>query len=113
MKKTLKKISLFAVLVVATIVLTGCGNSNSIIGTWQYKDGDSVKSDVYYKFNKDKTGEYTYYGSTRNFTYEDKGTKVKISYEGTTTPNEFDYSIKDNILTIKDSFGSDVTYKRK
>lgn len=113
MKKALKKISLFAVLLVAAVVLTGCGNSNSIVGTWQYKDGDSINSDVYYTFNKDKTGGYTYYGQERKFTYEDKGTKVKISYEGTTTPNEFDYSIKDNVLTIKDSFGSDVTYKRK
>ena len=113
MKKALKKFSLFAVVLVAVVVLSGCGNSNSIVGTWEYKDGDNVRSDVYYTFNKDKTGGYTFYGQTKNFTYEDKGTKVKISYEGTTTPNEFDYSIKDNILTIKDSFGSDVTYKRK
>ena len=113
MKKALKKVSLFAVLLVGVIVLSGCGNSNSIVGTWEYLDNGKTKSDIYYKFESDKTGGYTYYGQTRNFTYEDKGTKVKISYEGTTTPNEFDYTIKDNVLTIKDSFGSDVTYKRK
>lgn len=113
MKKALKKVSLFAVVLVAVVVLSGCGNSNSIVGTWQYKDGKTVRSDIYYTFNKDKTGGYTYYGQTKKFTYEDKGTKVKISYEGTNVPNEFDYSIKDNVLTIKDSFGSNVTYQRK
>ena len=113
MKKIINKISLFSILLFVLIITTACGKSNSIIGTWNYyKDGD-VSNDIYYTFEKGGNGSYTYAGNTMKFTYEDRGTKVIISYDKNNSKNEFDYSIKDGILTIKDSFNSDVTYKRK
>ena len=115
MRKVFKKLSVLALSAFLIVIMTGCGKSDGIVGQWNYYDETSKKArtDIYYTFNKDNTGSYTFYGDTKKFTYEDKGTKVKISYENTTVPNEFDYSIKDDMLTIKDSFGSDVKYQRK
>ena len=113
MKIFLKKIGVVAIIAFVITLLAGCGNSNSIVGTWEYYDNGSTRSDMYYTFNKNNTGSYTYYTDIKQFTYEDRGNKVVISYEGATSPNEFDYSIENGILTIKDSFGSDVKYKRK
>ena len=109
MKQALKKVSVFAFVLTLVAVLVGCNNSNSIVGTWKYGSSD----DIYYTFNKNNTGSYTYSGSTKNFTYEDRGTKVIITYEGNTASSEFDYSISDGKLTIKDSSGNDVIYERK
>ena len=116
MKKAIKKIGVLALATFLIVIMTGCGKSDKgIVGQWNYYDSTNkkAKSDIYYTFNDDKTGSYTFYGDTKKFTYEDKGSKVIISYENATVPNEFEYSIKDDVLTIKDSFGSDVTYKRK
>lgn len=109
----MKRIIKLAFLTVILVFVSGCMNSNSIVGTWQYYMDGQVSNNVYYKFNKGDTGSYTYGGSTKNFKYEDRGNKVIITYEGNTASSELDYSISNGILTIKDSFGSDVNYKRK
>ncbi len=100
-------------LVILLLLLVGCRNSNSIVGTWNYIENNNVKTDIYYTFNKGNNGSYTYYGQVNNFTYEDRGNKIIINYIGNTNSNEYDYSINKDTLTIKDSFGNDVTYKRK
>ena len=110
MKKFLKRI---IVLMIMIFVISGCGNSNSIKGTWNYYSNNNISNDIYYTFNRDNTGSYAYSGNIKNFTYEDRGTKIIITFDGDTSSSEFDYSISDNILTIKDSYGANVTYKRK
>jgi len=107
----MKKIIVFILLSLAFVV--GCNNSNSIVGTWNYYKDGKTSNDINYNFEKGNTGSYTYAGNTRNFTYEDRGTKIIIKYDGDTNSSEYDYSISDGTLTIKDSFGSNVTYKRK
>ena len=47
------------------------------------------------------------------FTYKDSGDKVEILYTGNTSPNVFGYSISGNTLSIEDSFGEKVDYKKK
>lgn len=106
----MKKI--FITLAVAFLILTGCGKKG-IEGVWNYYSSSQERTDIYYTFKNDKTGSYTFYGEEKKFTYLDDGKKVTINYEGSTIPNEFEYTIDKDILTIKDSFGSDVTYKRK
>lgn len=106
MKKVFKRISLILFLFFISI---GCGNSSSIVGTWKYQNNPNT----YYVFNKNATGSYTSNDSVKNFTYEDRGTKVIITFEDNTSSNEFDYSISDGILTIKDSTGSYLTFERK
>ena len=110
MKKTLLTASVLLILVAGLFILTGCGDDTSkgIVGSWAYQ-GDSY----IYKFNTDNTGSYTMIGSERKFTYEDDGTKVKITYDGDTTGSTYEYTIEGNKLLIKDSFGSTVEYTKK
>ena len=112
MKKALKTLVVVVALVL-TLALTGCQDINSLTGNWYYYDGSSLRDNIYYTFNADGTGGYTYSGSTNKFTYEDDGTKVSLKYENATIANEYEYKIEDGTLTIKDSFGSDVIYKKK
>ena len=102
------------VALVFMFILTGCEkNKNTLTGNWYYYDGTSLRDSIYYTFNEDKTGGYTFSGSTNKFTYEDNGKTLTISYENANVPNEFDYTIENGTLTIKDSFGEDVVYKKK
>lgn len=112
MKKNLIKLSFILVFVFSVFLITGCG-SKTIVGTWNYYNNNKASTDAYYTFNSDKTGSYTFYKTKKDFTYEDDGKKVTIKYKNTTSPNVFEYKIEKDILTIKDSFGEDVTYKRK
>ena len=112
MKKILKKLVLCSTILCAIIFITACGK-NTIVGTWNYYKDGKVTDNIYYTFEKGNKGSYTYGNNIYKFTYEDRGNKVVIKYENNTKENEFEYSIKDGILTIKDSFGSDVLYKRK
>lgn len=96
-------------------VVTGCGSNSEkgLIGKWYYVSGSSTYDDIYYTFNADKSGSYTFYDTTNKFTYEDDGTKVTLNYKEFDNQSELKYSIKDGILTIEDSFGEEVTYKKK
>ena len=107
-----KNIIYVSILCLILGLLVGCGKKG-LEGTWNYYSSGQERTDIYYTFKSDKTGSYTFYGEERKFTYEDDHKKVTINYENATVPNEFEYKIEDDILTIKDSFGSDVTYKRK
>lgn len=111
MKKTFLSIGVIAILVAALFVLTGCGEKNeeplTLVGSWQHSSGYT------YTFNADKTGTYSIDGRFMEFTYEDKGDKVSILYYGNTKASEYEYKIDGNKLIIKDTFGSDVEYKRK
>ncbi len=116
MKKILSIVSIVAV-VMAALTLTGCGKNDnknkqpSIVGEWKLESED--KQDYRYKFNEDGTGKYIYTSSELPFTYEDKGDKVVILFEGNTVTTELEYRIEDNILIIKDVFGNDVRYNRQ
>lgn len=105
-----KKLLFVVIALIALVTFTGCGSndSNSIIGSWKYESGDYT-----YKFNKDKTGSYTYAGIEMDFTYEDKGNEISILYDGNTTASTYEYKIEGKKLIIKDSFGSDVVYIKK
>ena len=115
MKTTKRILSIVcvAMIAIAALTLTGCGKKNdgSIVGSWE--STGTYGSSYVYKFNEDKTGAYSVYGIDMPFTYEDDGSKVTILYDGNTISNSFEYRIEGNKLIIKDSFGSDVEYKRK
>ncbi len=86
----------------------GSKAADSIVGSWEYVNGGYI-----YTFNADGTGSYSAGSTVMNFTYEDDGKAVKILYTGNTTPNEFTYTISGNTLSIEDSFGDKVEYKKK
>ena len=99
-------------LVIAVICLSGCENKvnkekiTTIIGTWAH--GSFI-----YTFNEDKTCSYDAYGTTTKCTYEIDGNKLSILYEGNDESFETTYTIKNNTLNIKDSFGANTPYTRK
>jgi len=100
-----------SLLVIATICIgvTGCNNTkkNPIVGKWAYS------SSFVYTFNEDKTCEYNVSGTIMKCTYEIEDNKLSILYNGDTIPFDTTYSIKDDKLTIKDSMGTDVVYKKQ
>ena len=121
MKKTIKALLILTMLLSAIFVLAGCGNNkedskkeeaqkpaNTIVGEWKYDMGDYT-----YHFNEDGTGYYDVGSNKMEFTYETEESKLSILFKGNTVPFETEYSINDNVLNVKDSFGNDTLYKRK
>ncbi len=111
MKNTRRfKIELFAVAIMIGFI-TGC-SKNKLIGTWKYSVNGEVNQDIYYTFKKNKKGSYTSHGETKEFTYEITNKEVTITYDGTTLSSKYAYVVENDILTIKDNFGANITYKK-
>ena len=108
MKKVLKSIVVVFAFVFVVFGVTGCGEDKGLVGTWVYESG----SGYIYTFNEDKTCAYEMAGAKMECTYEDDGTKVTILYKGNTDASTYEYKIDGDTLTIKDSLGKDVIYKR-
>ena len=113
MKRVFKLGMIVSVLVVA-LLITGCGKkANPVVGTWSYYRDGETRTEIYYQFNKDNTGKYSFYGNDKEFTYEVDDERVSIKYKTDSNASNLEYEISKGILTIKDSFGSNVTYKKK
>ena len=107
----MKRMFLATIIFVGIISLVGCKKTEkepSIVGKWEYEAGSFI-----YTFNKDKTCSYAYGETIMKCTYEIDEDKLSILYDGDTVSFDTTYEIKDNILTIKDSLGEDVKYKKK
>ena len=101
-----KKVAFVLMIMVFCFTLVGCGNKNTIVGKW-------AQGSYVYTFNEDKTCSYDALGTLMKCTYEVDGDKLSILYEGNTAPFETTYSIENNKLNVKDSFGNDTIYDRK
>lgn len=113
--KNILRFGTLCLVIVLIFIIVGCGKKEKVtlIGTWEYFSNETVRNDIYYQFNKDKTGKYSFYGSDMSFTYEDDGKEITIKYDKDTVSSKYEYRIEDGKLIIKDSFGDDVTYKKK
>ena len=87
--------------------------SNPIVGRWKYTDSElgDLGIDFVYTFNADGTGNYDMSGTKLEFTYTTSGSTLTINYTESGT-FETEYEIKDNVLNVKDSGGSDTLYKK-
>ena len=87
--------------------------SNPIVGRWKYTDSElgDLGIDFIYTFNADGTGNYDMSGTKLEFTYTTDGNKLSIKYTESGL-FETEYEIKDNVLNVKDSGGSDTFYKK-
>ena len=82
---------------------------NKLIGCWV----SAELSFCAYNFLLDGKGFYSFGDAKKDFTYTDNSESVTIHYVGDFMPSTFKYSICENILSIEDSFGNLVRYKRK
>lgn len=97
-------------LLVSVLFITGCGaKKEGIVGKWKT---DFASSTYTYTFNEDGTCSYEYGSTKMECTYKTKGEKLSILYKGNTASFDTTYSIKDDELNVKDSFGKDTIYKR-
>ena len=83
--------------------------NNKLIGCWV----SAEMSFCTYNFLTDGKGFYSFFDAKKEFTYTDNGDNVIIHFSGDLMSSTFKYSICENILSIEDSFGNLVRYKRK
>ena len=107
----MKKIFVCLISICMIILLSGCGNG-SLVGTWYYYDNGNVNMNRYYKFNDDKTGSYTSFDTKKTFLYEKKSGEVSLDNITDNVIEVYKYSINDDTLTMEDSNGSKVVYKK-
>ena len=81
---------------------------NKLIGCWV----SAELSFCAYNFLHDRKGFYSFFDAKKEFTYRDNGDSVIIHFSGDLMQSTFKYSICENILSIEDSFGNLVRYKR-
>ena len=81
---------------------------NKLIGCWV----SAELSFCAYNFLHDGKGFYSFFEAKKEFTYTDNGDSVIIHFSGDLMQSTFKYSICENILSIEDSFGNFVRYKR-
>ena len=81
---------------------------NKLIGCWV----SAELSFCAYNFLHDGKGFYSFFEAKKEFTYTDNGDSVIIHFSGDLMQSTFKYSICENILSIEDSFGNLVRYKR-
>ena len=82
---------------------------NKLIGCWV----SAEMSFCTYNFLTDGKGFYSFGDAKKDFIYTYTSESVTIHYVGDFIPSTFKYSICENILSIEDSFGNLVRYKRK
>ena len=86
----------------------GIAMDNKLIGCWV----SAELSFCAYNFLHDGKGFYSFFDAKKEFTYTDNGDSVIIHFSGDLMQSTFKYSICENILSIEDSFGNLMRYKR-
>ena len=113
MKKYVKSLFLTLVLMVGVFTLTACNSDRKLVGTWKYDKEGIV---AVYNFKADKTGTYTITvgGNTveKELTYKTRKNLLLITYKGDKDVFELEYTIKDDVLTVKDSLNENVVYQK-
>ena len=79
-----------------------------LIGTWVAIGFPSFA----YNFISAEEGYYSMADAKKEFTYSIDGNIITIYYPGDIAANAFEFTICDDILSIQDSFGNFVNYKK-
>ena len=75
---------------------TQAAPASALTGKWESKEAPGT----FYEFKDDGTGVLTGEGYSMDFTYEDKGDSVDISYTGVTEAQNEAYTIDGDTLTL-------------
>ena len=103
-KRTVSAISAIVLVLTLLLTLSACGGSKTIVGAWGYEGGDTFV----YHLNEDGSGDYC---GTMKLHYTEENGKVTITYDDSGSSLEGTWA--EDTLTVKDSLGNDVVYKRK
>ena len=95
----MKKIFLSLVVLFSVFVLSGCGNSNKLIGTWNGKTEDGMKTTWIFE-KKDKVSYKNEFGIESTGTYTIKDDVVTITLEVWNDAIDYKYDIKDKKLNL-------------
>lgn len=79
-----------------------------LIGTWASVEFPSFA----YNFISADEGYYSMADAKKEFKYNADDTKVVIYYPGDVSALSFKYEINEDVLSIEDSFGNFVKYKK-
>ena len=109
-RRIISVIALTLCALIAALSFTACGGKNELIGSW-----DSVEAPgSVYTFEEGGSGNLNSSGMVMNFTYTTGNGKISITYEGSTSAQTVEYSIKGSVLTLTDpETGSTLTYNKK
>lgn len=110
-------------MLVMVLAIAGCGKkSNSLVGTWEYKD-EATGLGAVYVLKDDGTGTYTMTVGDQTveykLKYEVQDNHLLVRYVENETFSEDDvfdneFNLKDSkTLIVKDSFGTEMTFVKK
>lgn len=105
----MKRIILSLVVIFAVVLLTACG-SNKLVGTWEGKTTDGIKTTFIFE-KKDKVTYKNDFGFNSTGTYEIKDNIVTIDLEIWSSPIEYKYEIKDGKLNLTATNGYSANYE--
>lgn len=110
MKKTVKISAVVLALAMLAALLAACGSKSALVGTWNSKDAEGTSI----TFKDDGTGSMDAAGLSMSFKYTEKDNKVELSRDGEELKFNYEYSIKDDTLSLKDEdTGVTLTYTKK
>ena len=111
MKKTAKILALVLALAMLVSLFAACGSKSALVGTWNSDDaeGSSIT------FKDDGTGTMDAGGFSMKFNYKEKDGKVELTSDNASDePITYEFSVKDNKLSLKDGeTGTTLTYTKK
>ena len=106
----MKKILCSLVLVCSLLFLTACGSSNKLLGTWEGKTNDGLKTT--FTFEKKDVVKYSNeYGFSSEGTYEIKDDTVTIDLELWNQKKVYKFEVKNNKLTLTATDNYSPSYK--
>lgn len=96
----MKKYLFSLMLILCVVTLVGCGNKNKLVGTWEGKTEDGMKTT--FEFKKDGKVNYdNEYGFKSSGTYTTKDNKVTIKLESWDKEKVYEYKVENKKLSLK------------
>ena len=95
----MKKILACLVLVLSLVLVTGCGKNSPLVGKWDGKTNDGLKTTFEFK-KGDKVSYSNEFGINSEGTYKIKDDIVTISLETWSEAKEYKFEVKDKKLSL-------------
>lgn len=95
----MKRFLICMVAIVSIFLVTACGSKNDLIGTWEGKTTDGLKTTMTFK-DKDKFEYKNEFGFESTGTYKVKDDIVTLSLKEWDKDKEYKFEIKDKKLSL-------------